>query len=172
VSLILLRHGRPVGGEGLCYGRRDLAPGPDLPELAVSLAAELPGFRTVATSPLARSRRLAERLAAARGLAAPAVDARLAEMDFGAWEGLAWERVPRRELDAWAADLMRARPHGGESVAMLEARVTAALLQWRGAAGPVLIVTHAGVIRAARAIAGEPEAWRSTIAFGGWLRWP
>jgi alpha-ribazole phosphatase len=172
MSLILLRRGRPAGGEGRCYGRRDLAPGPDLPALAASLAAELPGFRTVATSPLARSRLLAERLAAARGLAPPAVDARLAEMDFGTWEGLAWDRVPRGELDAWAADLMQARPHGGENVAMLEARVRAALLAWRRAPGPVLIVTHAGVLRAARAIAGEAEAWRSTIAFGGWLRWP
>jgi alpha-ribazole phosphatase len=172
VSLILVRHTRPVGGEGLCYGRRDLAPGADLEAAADALAAALPEFRAVATSPRARCRLLAERLAALRGLAAPTVDARLAEIDFGAWEGLAWDAVPRGELDAWAADLMHARPHGGESVAMLAARVGAALAEWRHAAGSVLVVTHAGVVRAARAIAGEPDAWTSTIAYGAWVRWP
>lgn len=172
MSLILVRHTRPVGGEGLCYGRSDLAPGPDLATAAAALAAALPGFAAVATSPAARCRRLAERLAAARGLAAPTPDPRLAEIDFGAWEGLAWDAVPRGELDAWAADLTHARPHGGESVAMLEARVRDALADWRAAAGPVLVVTHAGVVRAARAIAGAPDAWTSTIAYGAWVRWP
>jgi alpha-ribazole phosphatase len=172
VSLILLRHTRPVGGDGVCYGRRDLVPGADLEAVAMVLAAKLPEFRAVATSPLARCRLLAARLAAVRGLAAPIVDTRLVEIDFGAWEGLMWDDVPREELDAWAADLMGARPHGGENVAMLEARVAGALEEWRRAPGPVLLVTHAGVIRAARAIRGEADAWQSAIAYGGWVRWP
>ena len=32
------------------------------------------------------------------------VDSRLAEMHFGQWEGVAWNDIPRHELDAWAAN--------------------------------------------------------------------
>jgi alpha-ribazole phosphatase len=168
VPLILLRHLAPSGGEGLCYGRCDLDPGPALAERARVVAQGLPPFDAVASSPLRRCRALAEAIAGPCGLAVE-VDERLAEIDFGAWEGRPWAAVPRHELDAWAADLLGARPHGGESVAMLTARVAAALADWRGRGGTVLVVAHAGVARAARALAGEPDAWTSHLGYGEWM---
>ena len=115
--------------------------------------AALPPVARVVTSPRRRCRLLAEAIAAARGLEL-GEDARLAEMDFGAWEGRRWDALPRAELDAWAADFEGARPHGGESVAMLAARVGAALAAAEPADPPVLWVTHSGVVRAACALAG------------------
>jgi adenosylcobinamide-GDP ribazoletransferase len=168
VPLILLRHLAPVGGEGLCYGRSDLAPGPGLRDGAKAIARGLPPFDAVASSPLRRCRALAEAIAEPCGLAV-AVDERLAEIDFGAWEGRSWGAIPRHELDAWASDLLGARPHGGESVAMLTARVAAALADWRGRGGSVLLVAHAGVARAARALAGAPDAWTSRLGYGEWM---
>lgn len=166
MALILVRHGPPEGAEGLCYGITDLPPAPGLADLAARLAGELPGAARLVTSPLVRALRLAEALGRARGLAVE-VDARLAEIDFGAWEGRPWDTIPRPEIDAWAADLMHARPHGGESVAMLAARVGAALASAGG--GDTLVVTHMGPIRAALARARRPGAWQARLPFGGWL---
>ena len=120
------------------------------------------------SSPRRRCRRLAERIAAARRLALTE-DPRLAEMDFGAWEGRAWGAIARDELDAWAADFHQARPHGGESVAMLAARVGAALAEAAPADPPVLWVTHSGVVRAACALAGVAQGWKTELDFGGWI---
>jgi len=168
VALILLRHTRPEGAEGLCYGRTDLPLAPGWQDEAARLAATLPPLVRIVTSPLGRCARLAGALAGARGLPL-ATDPGLAEMDFGRWEGQRWEAIPRPELDAWAADLTGARPHGGETVAELVARARAALAT--AAAGPVpaLLVTHAGVIRAALLASRGPAAWRAEIGFGAWL---
>lgn len=169
MSLILLRHTRPEVAEGVCYGRSDLALGADFDPAAAAALASLPPVSRIVTSTLARCRRLAETVAVARGLDL-AVDARIAELDFGAWEGVAWSAVPRAELDAWAADFQAARPHGGESVAALAARVGAALEATEVSLPPVLWVTHAGVVRAACAIAGTAQGWETRLAFGDWLR--
>jgi len=165
MGLILLRHTRPVGSEGVCYGVTDLPPGPDLTNEARRLVAQLPVAGRVVSSPLARCLRLAEALAEARGLAL-SVDPRLRELDFGRWEGLRWDAVPRGDLDAWAADLTGARPHGGETVDEMAARVSAALAE---AGGGALIVTHMGPIRAALRRAGRPGAWEAKLAFGHWV---
>ncbi len=167
MALILLRHTRPEGGAGVCYGVTDLPPGAEIGREARRLAAQLPAAGRIVTSPLARCARLAELLGMARGLPLT-VDHRLAELDFGAWEGRRWDDIPRAEIDAWAADLMHARPHGGESVAMLAERAAAALDEADGA----LAVTHMGVIRAALARAGRPGAWETRLGFGEWLVLP
>jgi alpha-ribazole phosphatase len=163
VDLILLRHLTPAGGQGLCYGRTDLAPGPDLGRGARAIAARLPRPRRIVTSPLRRCRALAAALGV-RFRVAVRVDPAWSEIDFGAWEGIPWERVPRPEIDAWAADLLGARPHGGESVAMLLARIRRAL---RRTARGTLVVTHAGGIRAALVATGAgPAAWQRRIGYG------
>ncbi len=91
-------------------------------------------------------------------------------MDFGAWEGVRWDALPRLELDAWARDVWHHPPGGGESAAMVEER-------WRrwcdrvaslGVAS-IIAVTHAGVIRAALASSGalaRSDAACASIAFG------
>lgn len=166
MALILLRHTRPEGGAGVCYGRTDLVPGAELAREARRLAAQLPPFGAIVSSPLTRCLRLAQALGAARGLPVDCDD-RLVELDFGTWEGLPWDKVPRDQLDAWAADLMAARPHGGESVAMLAERVAAALDDHE--AGDALLVTHMGPIRAALARAGRLGAWEAKVGFGEWV---
>lgn len=161
MDLILVRHLAPPNGEGRCYGRTDLPAGTD--PAALRRLAALPRPRRIVTSPLRRCRRLARALGAGFRVAVT-VDPAWAEIDFGTWEGLPWEAVPRQELDAWAADLLHARPHGGESVAMLLARTRRALRHTpRGS----LVITHAGAIRAALVATGAGQgAWRRSVAFG------
>ena len=169
MHLILVRHTRPAVSEKVCYGMTDLEPAPTFDDEAARAAAALPPADRLVTSPLRRCRRLAEWIGAAQALT-PIIDARLREMDFGAWEGMAWDAIPRAELDAWAADFFHARPHGGESVHMLRERTEAALADYRRSGVSHIVVTHAGVIRAARAQSALPDPWTTTIDFGGSIR--
>lgn len=168
MALILLRHTRPVGADGLCYGRTDLDLAPGFDGEVARLAASLPPFARILTSPLSRCLRLAMALGAARGLPATP-DPRLIEMDFGAWENRPWSAIPRAELDAWAADLTGARPHGGETVAQLAARTRAALTDALTGPRPTLMVTHAGVIKSALHPARGDAAWQAQLGFGDWI---
>ena len=165
MGVILLRHTRPAGADGLCYGRTDLPLAPCFGENAARLARDVPPVARVVTSPLQRCARLARHIATARGLPL-CIDADLSEMDFGQWEGQPWDAIPRAGLDAWAADLLGARPHGGESVAMLRDRALRALA--RHAAPGTLIVTHHGVIKTARSLTMGQAGWDSSLGFGDW----
>jgi len=151
--LHLVRHPPPQIETGICYGRLDI-PAENVALSAQRLGAELPPGLPVYSSPLRRCRQLAEYLCPA-----PMIDARLQEMDFGAWEGRPWEAIPRAELDAWAADVGGYAPPGGESPRRLQQRVVDFVDQL--AVPEAVVVTHAGVIRVLVAhVQGlPPERW-------------
>ncbi|MEM6415312.1 MAG: alpha-ribazole phosphatase family protein [Pseudomonadota bacterium] len=179
-DLILVRHTTPEIAPGICYGQTDLDVTSKFLEEAETVAAALctssSVFAGVVTSPLRRCRKLAEYLSVRFSVPLREV-AGLKEMDFGTWEGRPWGALPRVELDAWAADFLHARPHGGESVSMLRKRVTAALGQIRtelrsGALqqnNPTLIITHSGVIRAALSKGDTANDFSTNIDFGGFI---
>ena len=79
--LHLIRHPRPLVAAGICYGRLDI-PAENAAAEAARLRRELPLELPVWSSPLLRCRALAAELHPL-----PRIDDRLAEMDFGAWEG-------------------------------------------------------------------------------------
>ncbi len=170
--MIFLRHPRPEVAAGICYGRMDLAAGPEAPaEIEAALAATPPAGRVLA-SPARRCRGLAEALAARDGVALE-LDERLWEMDFGAWEGMRWDAIRRADSDPWAADPWTVAPPGGETFAAVHARVGAVLAE----AGPgTALVCHAGPIRAARMIltgarfadvVAEPVPYAAPLSFVG-----
>ncbi|MEM7768809.1 MAG: alpha-ribazole phosphatase family protein, partial [Pseudomonadota bacterium] len=140
MALILVRHTTPAVALGICYGQTDLDVRESFPEEAQAVSDALPKFDRIVTSPLQRCRKLADAMAKASGFPVEQ-DPRLIEMDFGSWEGTPWSDIPRAELDAWAADFLNARPHGGESVAVLRARTMEALSDWRDRGSEPLIVT-------------------------------
>ncbi len=167
MSLTLVRHTRPDVPEGMCYGRTDVALLDTFRDEADAVLKSLPEVCQVVSSPLSRCRKLARRIASAAGLPLH-IDGRLTEMDFGAWEGQLWCALPASELDAWANDFMHARPHGGESVAMLKKRVDEAIDDWAAHRQPIAFVTHAGVIKAACASDGSaPRDFSASVGFGG-----
>ena len=75
------------------------------------------------------------------------VDDRLRELDFGGWEGLAWDTVPRAALDAWAAAPADFAPPCGESGAALLARVAAFQADLRAQAEDCVVVSHGGPLK-------------------------
>ncbi len=172
MPLTLLRHTTPNRHQGLCYGRLDLDLADSFVAEAQKASAALGKVTAIYSSPLSRCMRLAEFIAEQHGLSVM-VEPRLTEMDFGRWEGLPWSDLPREELDAWAKDFMYARPHGGESVAMLRERVLSVFDEISKARSldAVLCVTHSGVIRAAMARGDQSADYDLTVAFGGSVAW-
>jgi probable phosphoglycerate mutase len=121
---------------------------------AAALAERLSGEAVdlLIASDLARSVQTAAILGARWGLV-PRLDARLREIDIGAWTGLTREQIAEREAELLArfeAEDPEARPGGGETRLEIRARVRAAAAEL-AAAHPgrrLAIVTHLGVIRA------------------------
>ena len=153
--LWLVRHAAPLVAPGTCYGALDVPADAQATRAAAErLATALPPGARVAYSTLQRCELLALDLQALRPDLAFQTDARLAEMDFGAWEGQPWGHIPRAAFDAWLADFADAPPgEGGETVRALMARVGAAWDDWRASGADALWVTHAGVMRAALLLA-------------------
>lgn len=160
MRLWLLRHSQPLVATGVCYGRLDVeASALHSARAASAWLAALPqapgGLPSRARcSPLARCRALAHWLQDAAAIEVQA-DARLMELNFGAWEGRRWSDLSDEAFGGWTADFAHGRPGAadqpgglGESVAEMLARVASALDECRRHGGDELWITHAGVIRA------------------------
>lgn len=109
-------------------------------------------FNVAFCSPSERTRLTAEAITAGRRGVSLLVDPAWAETDHGRWEGLTYREVLARYPDEararWAAGI-HGRAEGGESLAEVHARVSAAwdalLRDHRG--GRVLVATHATPIQ-------------------------
>jgi alpha-ribazole phosphatase len=148
----ILRHGMPEGG------RRYRGNGIDDPlsELGWRQMWAAVGddwrWDVIVSSPMARCRPFAEALAEKRGLPV-AVDERLKEVGFGAWEGKTADQLRAGDPDVirrFYADPVGERPAGAEPLDRFRDRVSAALQEILDTQGGrrVLVVAHAGVMRA------------------------
>lgn len=166
MDIHLIRHPKTVAPDGTCYGSYDIEPDPAiLASDAARILPALPADARFLSSPQTRAHQLAQALAGRT----VETDARLVEMDFGAWENRLWGDLPRSEIDAWAADTLGYTPPGGESVADMNARV---LDWWSGLTvedTPLVVVSHGGPLRllAAHASgAGPINAMRFEVQWG------
>lgn len=181
-----MRHPRVVLPEPLCYGASDVPVDEEhARQCAQQLALQLPANCQVITSERLRTQTVARQLQALRpNLPAWQADARLNEMDFGRWEMVAWQQVPRAELDAWNAEFSNYLFGGQESVAHLVTRAQAAWLaleqQAQDSGQPILCITHAGIINALQCLLQNPAApipsastqWPTApVPYGQALQW-
>lgn len=154
VELWLARHAEVhEDWRGKVYGNLDVPLSADGLARTRELAGALAGLppAAVCSSPLERAWLLGRALAEASG-APLAVEAALAEIDRGRWQGRSVEALQRDEPErvrALYADPWRWREHGGESDACLAARAWPAVeaLLERHADGAVVVTTHYNVIR-------------------------
>ncbi|HEY1828918.1 MAG TPA: histidine phosphatase family protein [Acidimicrobiales bacterium] len=167
--LVLVRHGESVANaQGLLLGRLDAA----LTELGRAQAAAVPMLLAapifeLRSSPLSRARDTADAL----GVDLPTlIDERWIEVDYGAYDGQPLRDIPAQVWQEWRSD-PTFRPPGGETLAEVDARVTAAcqalfVADGEGARRPdgdVLVVSHVTPIKAAVAWALGADAglsWR------------
>jgi len=119
------------------------------------MAQLLPPEGFDATRPFSSPKLRARQTAALLGLENPALDARLAEQNWGSWEGLTRaEMLARDGEDGFlrAGLGLAFRPPGGESTGELHARVQSFLTDAAKGTDAVA-VTHMGVLRAAYVLA-------------------
>jgi alpha-ribazole phosphatase len=154
MPLWLVRHAQPLVEAGVCYGATDMPADAGATAAAcAALAPQLPQGAQLWCSPRRRCMQLADALLHARTDLNLQTDERLVEMDFGCWEGVRWDAIPKAEIDAWTAQFWHGSFGGRDTVSALMARVGAAWVDAQRSVGPVVWVTHAGVVRAATLLA-------------------
>lgn len=155
--LLFVRHGQVDGNAG---GRLVGAIDEPLDKTGRSQAALIAStlatttLAAIVSSPLSRAAETAAAIASYHNLE-PVLDARLAEIHLGAWEGLTRAEVSSRfpgAYETWRADpSLAAEAPSGETYAALIGRVVAAVSDVVAAhkGETVAVVSHAGAIRAA-----------------------
>lgn len=174
--LDLMRHGEPIGGRKYRGQVDDALSERGWAQMHAAVGDAAPWTRVV-SSPLLRCRAFAEILAARHGLPL-ALDERLKEVGFGAWEGKSAAEIEQAApgtLARFKADPLNARPAGAEALPAFHTRVAAALddLVARYAGEHLLVVGHAGVMRMALAWALDiplQQAYRIEVATASFTR--
>jgi alpha-ribazole phosphatase len=177
-KLWLARHAQPLIAPGVCYGATDVAANAQATlQAAEALAQCLPAGLQLVSSPLQRCVQLTSCLHALRPDLVCQTDTRLAEMDFGCWEGQRWDAIPQADYERWTADFGAHAFGGKESVQAFMLRVAAAWDEAQLGGLETVWITHAGVIRAATLLAQgvrqvtQAAQWPvSAPAFGAWCQ--
>lgn len=148
-ELLLIRHA-PALSAGKMAGRRDVDADCSATRAFAALGTVVGGYDHLIISPALRCAQTTAGLWPDQPN--PTTDPRLWEQDFGAWEGMPYADLPDLgTLDG--AALAQHRPPNGESFADLCARAAPALTEIAALGGRVAIVAHAGIVRAALALA-------------------
>jgi alpha-ribazole phosphatase len=191
--LTLMRHPHIEASGERCLGQTNVELSPKGRAALIPLAEEASRLRPdkILCSDLQRCQVLAEAIALRLGLSSEP-DPVWREVNFGTWESRTWSDIQAKEphrLREWMADFETIAPPAGESFADLQARVLRGIeskligakhqrvapTTCSGAkTGPLstthyLIVTHAGVIRAAiSAFSGLPlrRAFELSVPYG------
>jgi len=178
VEIILVRHASttwsgvrycgvsdpPLSQTGLAEAR----------SLAESLAADLPADTRIVTSPSRRAVATASTIADVARLPGVELDARWREADVGVAEGRTFDELSGIAPDvaaALAAGDLRIDWPGGETYASLAARVAAAWADLLADGRPAVVVTHAGPLMHACAIAEGRDVARADLIDPATARW-
>lgn len=147
-----MRHGPALDADGRAMGHTDAPLSPEGIEQVARLVTAWPRAPSrIWSSDLRRARETAERIGR-RWDVAPAIDARLREMNFGEWDGRFWNALETEDPDRlkhWMESWITERAPGGESFTLLSERVR----DWYARcladqAEEIVVVAHAGSIRA------------------------
>ena len=176
-TIDFLRHGEPVGtstyrGNGV----DDPLSEKGWSQMWDAVGNDCP-WDVISSSPLSRCKTFAEALAEKHSIPMK-VDNRLKEVGFGSWEGRERAEIQKNnaeEYEAFYRDPINCRPDGAEPWDVFFQRVASVYdeVAKKHIGKHVLIVTHAGVIRAvmAHVLGISPEvAYRIQIANAGITR--
>ncbi len=158
----LLRHGEPVGGSRYRGQQDDVLSEQGWQQMWNAVQGRA-GWQQVVSSPLRRCHDFASALAERHAIPLHS-EAAFAEVGFGVWEGKTrdeLERIEPGQVARFLADPVTHRPAGAEPLDDFVQRVNAGFsgVLERFAGQSVLVVAHAGVIRAIMAgVLGMPPS--------------
>ncbi|MGX7344593.1 histidine phosphatase family protein [Acetobacter pasteurianus] len=153
--VLLVRHAPVQVAQGICYGRQDVALSPGWESIVSGLSVLAKGAvcQVLYSSPAQRCWQMAQRLAQIAGMELR-VDHRLAELNFGKWEGVRWQDIDRTLLDEWAQNPAGFAPPEGESGQDLYQRIQSFWHEVRQREENVCVLSHGGPLRLLSAFAG------------------
>jgi len=147
MDIYLIRHTHTATDPGLCYGQSDIALAASFAEEMAAVHDKLPEFDEdcqVFCSPLIRCLQLAQTFSDT-----VTTDDRLQELNFGDWEGQRFDDLDAEILQQWTNNFVTAAPPNGENFEDLYQRAGEFWQELLASnAKQVLVITHAGVIRA------------------------
>lgn len=144
--IYLIRHTKPNVAAGICYGQSDLDVSNSFNDEVAIIRSKISinDSFTIISSPLQRCKKLAETLSSNKEIQ---FENRLKELNFGDWENLLWNEIPKEPLKEWSDNFVKNAPPQGESLQELSNRV---LYFWNTLAHSThnyVITAHDGVIR-------------------------
>lgn len=145
MEIYLIRHTTPNIEKGICYGQSDLDVAPTFEEEAniILKSLAIDNKTIVYSSPLKRCLKLASKFS--KNII---TDNRLMELNFGDWELLKWDNLPKEASTIWMNNFVTASTPNGEAYIDLAKRAYEAFTEITStSAKKVIITTHAGVIR-------------------------
>lgn len=153
--VLLVRHAPVQVAQGVCYGRQDVALSPGWESIVSGLSVLAKGAvcQVLYSSPAQRCWQMAQRLAHSAGMELR-VDHRLAELNFGKWEGVRWQDIDCALLDEWAQNPAGFAPPEGESGQDLYQRIQNFWHEVHQREENVCILSHGGPLRLLSAFAG------------------
>jgi alpha-ribazole phosphatase len=148
-----LRHA-PTGLSGQMIGASDVSAIVPPAQVMQQITRALPQTAAWIVSPLLRCQQTADALSGV----APKIEPAFAEQDFGVWEKLSYDVAQVRDATEFWNDPGNSAPPDGESFAAMAKRVQMAIERLSADAEfrdcpDIVVVAHAGVIRAAVALA-------------------
>jgi alpha-ribazole phosphatase len=148
VDIYLIRHTKTETVTGLCYGQTNVALADSFDDEARLIREKLTDLLAdclIISSPLSRCVQLAHSFS--RPIE---TDDRLQEVNFGDWENQRFDDIDADVLKNWTENFVTTSPPNGECFGELCQRVGSFWdeLLLKNPAEQVLLITHAGVIRA------------------------
>jgi len=144
--IYLIRHTKPFISPGICYGQSDIDVFStfkgELSNIRLKLAVDA-SFKFI-SSPLQRCKILAEGLSNNSTIK---FENRLKELNFGDWENVLWNEIPKEPLKEWADNFVENAPPQGESLQELSNRVLEFWHTLDHSNTNYVITAHDGVLR-------------------------
>ncbi len=149
MEIVLIRHTKPDIEKGICYGQSDIDLADSFQQEINTIKEKISDYKKykIYSSPLKRCKKLASSLFSTT----IHFDDRLKELDFGNWELKAWDNISSNEMKPWMNDFVNKRVPNGESYVDLQKRTLAFIHEKIKSQEDIVVVTHAGVIRALKA---------------------
>ncbi len=151
MEIYVVRHTRPLGMEGTCYGHADIPVDETVfHQSANEILLSLPAAAcAIYSSPLQRCSRLAafvvQHKYANQNIQYHPL---LMELNFGDWENKKWNDIEPASLQLWMDDYVNVIVPGGENFIALHQRTAYFIEELKSSNyQAVVVITHAGFIR-------------------------
>lgn len=150
-KIFLVRHTSLAISPKLCYGRADIDVAETFAQEAQAVVQRLGNISNAKlfSSPLQRTRKLANYIAQKNNITKIEFDDDIIEIDYGSWEMKKWDEIDPQQIGRFFRNIVEEAPAGGESFSQVVDRV---VQFWQKILKlpneEIVVVCHGGVLKA------------------------